>query len=194
MTSTRPPKLKPGQKFNRLTIISFHHSDKRWRKHYLCKCECGTERVIQGSLMASGNTKSCGCLSTEVRKSTRVSKNHTEITAIVLGYKRHARGRGFDFELTRTEVESIIKNKCHYCGCEPSNLKITKDSIDGGLYYNGIDRLNSKNNYTLDNVVPCCCFCNRAKNDKSKEYFLKWIKRVYDHQAMVEQWGTADEL
>jgi len=181
--------LQPGTKINRLTILKLDHIDKRWRRWYLCRCDCGVEKVIQGSSITSGNTKSCGCLGTEIRRTRRVSKNHSEVTATILGYKRHAKTRGIKFELTREEVIDIIFKKCYYCGCEPSNLKVTKNSIDGGLYYNGLDRVDSHKNYTVDNVVPCCHQCNRAKNNMSKKDFLNWIKSVYEYQAMADQWG-----
>lgn len=28
---------------------------------YLCLCDCGTEKSVRSGLLASGNTKSCGC-------------------------------------------------------------------------------------------------------------------------------------
>jgi len=60
--------------------------------------------------MVSGNTKSCGCLAKEIKQSKRISKNHSDITAIILGYKRHAERRGFKWLLSRTFVEKLIKN------------------------------------------------------------------------------------
>ena len=29
---------------------------------WLCKCDCGTEKIIQGDCLLKGHTKSCGCL------------------------------------------------------------------------------------------------------------------------------------
>jgi hypothetical protein len=177
-----------GQKFNFLTILSLDHIDNRGRKFFKCKCDCGKEKIIQGSLMSSGNTKSCGCYGMKVRKDKRISTNHSEITAIILGYKRHAKGRGFQFLLSRQQVESIIIQPCHYCQSPPSNLMHTKNSIDNGMLYNGIDRVDSKKDYTIDNVVSCCKICNNAKSDLTLNEFIEWIKRVYN-KAMAEQWG-----
>ena len=42
--------------------------------------------------------------------------------------------------------------------------------------------------YMIDNVVPCCDFCNKAKGSKTKEEFLSWVKRIYKN-AMAAQWG-----
>ena len=57
--------LQLGDKYNRLTVIEFDHIGKHNRSYFLFKCECGNEKVILGSLVKCGNTKSCGCLSKE---------------------------------------------------------------------------------------------------------------------------------
>lgn len=52
-----------GKKFGKLTIIKRVENDKNNRTQYLCKCDCGKEKIIRGSSITSGNTRSCGCLS-----------------------------------------------------------------------------------------------------------------------------------
>ena len=66
--------------------------------------------------MISGNTKSCGCYGLETKLNQRISNNHSELTAIILGYKRHAERRGFKWNLTRENVKLIIYKNCYYCG------------------------------------------------------------------------------
>lgn len=189
MPKNNKPELRSGDKFNRLTILSYSHSDKRWRKWYNVKCECGSEKVVMGSAMISGNTKSCGCLSREVRANKRISKNHSEITAIILGYKRHAERRGFKWLLSRKDVELIIKSDCVYCGSKPNNIKKTKNSIGDGLLYSGIDRIDSNGNYTKENSVPCCRICNYAKSNMDVNDFKEWAIKI-GQKAMAEQWGS----
>lgn len=51
-----------GQVFGRLTVVG--RTDKR-SNHcvvWLCRCSCGTERLIDGRHLRTGDTKSCGCL------------------------------------------------------------------------------------------------------------------------------------
>lgn len=50
-----------GQRFGKLTVIKRVGNDKNNRVQYLCKCECGSTKIIRGSSLTSGNTKSCGC-------------------------------------------------------------------------------------------------------------------------------------
>lgn len=188
MPENNRPELKPGERFNRLTVVEFSHSDKRWRKWYKVKCDCGNKKIVMGSAMVSGNTKSCGCLAIEIKKSKRISKYHSDITAIILGYKRHAERRGFKWLLSREFVERLIKENCFYCDDEPSNIKKTKNSIGDGLLYSGVDRINSDKDYTEDNVVACCRVCNYAKSNMTIDEFKMWVIRI-GKRAMAEQWG-----
>lgn len=189
MPKNNKPELRSGDKFNRLTILSYSHSDKRWRKWYNVKCECGSEKVVMGSAMTSGNTKSCGCYATKERQNRRISKNHSEITAIILGYKRHAERRGFKWMLQRNDVEAIIIKDCHYCGAPPNNIKKTKNSIENGLNYSGIDRIDSLKDYTIENTVPCCRICNYAKSNLTLKEFQEWAVKL-GKKAMAVQWSS----
>ena len=182
--------IPAGTKINRLTILGLHHKDKRWRRFYNCKCDCGNEKVIQGSLILSGNTKSCGCLGKEVRKTLfRLPNNKGVINHLILQYKRHAKNRGLIFELSYDEFAGLIQKPCHYCGLPPSNNKITKNCK--GFLYSGIDRVDPMKGYISDNVIPCCNMCNKAKRDFTTQIFFEWINRVYLHSkdAMAIQWG-----
>jgi hypothetical protein len=180
--------IQPGDVFGRLTAIRFDHIGKHYRSYFLFKCECGKHKVILGSAVVSGNTRSCGCLSAETKKQKRVSRNHSEITAIILGYKRHAIDRGFKWSLSRDFVEMLIGQNCFYCGSRPSNKKKTKDSLGDGLLYSGIDRVDSSKDYTVENVVPCCKICNYAKSNMSVSEFKEWAIKI-GSKAMAEQWG-----
>lgn len=56
----RKAKDLKGQKFDKLTVIKQVKSrnNNSW---WLCKCECGNYKEIDGSHLKRGYTKSCGC-------------------------------------------------------------------------------------------------------------------------------------
>ena len=54
-----------GQKFGRLTVVSRINKDKRGNVVWLCRCNCGEEKVVVGYSLKRGKTKSCGCLNKE---------------------------------------------------------------------------------------------------------------------------------
>lgn len=53
-----------GQKYGRLTVISFHSREKSYTK-WLCKCECGNQTITAMNYLRTGKTKSCGCICKE---------------------------------------------------------------------------------------------------------------------------------
>lgn len=67
--------LHPGRKFNRLTIIELYSSIKGIQK-YRCKCDCGTERIVEKHSLLKGNTQSCGCLRMERLLAKNIKHGH----------------------------------------------------------------------------------------------------------------------
>jgi len=69
----KPFPNKIGDKFGMLTIIASAESlDKRNKTAWLCRCECGVEKVFRQSNLRMG-TRSCGC----VRRATFFKYNTT---------------------------------------------------------------------------------------------------------------------
>lgn len=66
-----------GKKFGRLTVLKRMANDKHKKPMWLCKCDCGEEKIVLGLSLKSGNTKSCGCLQKEVviKRSTKHGYN-----------------------------------------------------------------------------------------------------------------------
>jgi hypothetical protein len=72
-------------------------------------------------------------------------------------YKKNAEERGLPFHITKSEWDTLIYSPCYLCGYQDNK----------GI---GLDRVeNTKREYTLENVKPCCGTCNSLKNDMSLE-------------------------
>ena len=55
-----------GLSFGRWTVVAYRGRHKSRPTSWLCRCECGTERiVISSSLVAVSGTQSCGCFQKE---------------------------------------------------------------------------------------------------------------------------------
>lgn len=65
-----------GQRFGRLTVIGRakgNSSSAAW----LCRCDCGAEKVVEGINLRSGSTVSCGCYAREkAAKLGRAKRTH----------------------------------------------------------------------------------------------------------------------
>lgn len=69
-----------GKKFGKLTVLSYAFSDKHRFSHYLCQCECGNKKIINGNSLTSGRTKSCGCI--ENKANTKHGLSYTRLYSI----------------------------------------------------------------------------------------------------------------
>jgi len=165
-----------GHKFGKLTVIKRSYpNDKYNHANWLCKCECGTEKIIKGDSLTRGNTKSCGCNRFGQRL---LPKGLASLREAFRKYRQTARIRGHIFEPTEKQFEELTQQDCYYCGARPENIQ--KSRYHNGDYtYNGLDRVDNNKGYTMANIVPCCIHCNRAKNSMTLQEFKDWVKRVY---------------
>jgi hypothetical protein len=62
-----------GEKFGFLTVLSVSGVDRHRQKKYLCKCDCGKEKIVLSGNLKKGNSTSCGC-KRKLTCSTRMSK------------------------------------------------------------------------------------------------------------------------
>jgi len=55
-----------GKRFNRWTVIKSAENDKYGSVMWVCRCICGTIRIVNGGNLRNGKSKSCGCLRLEI--------------------------------------------------------------------------------------------------------------------------------
>lgn len=63
-----------GLRFGRWIVLEENKERFHGRVMYLCRCDCGTERIVEGARMRSGGSQSCGCLKSEAI--TAANKTH----------------------------------------------------------------------------------------------------------------------
>lgn len=51
-----------GKKFGHWTVIQRAQNDKSGNRRWLCRCSCGTEKIVYGGHLAAGRSQSCGCI------------------------------------------------------------------------------------------------------------------------------------
>lgn len=49
-----------GQVFGKLTVVSYH-SSRNGKAMWLCRCECGREKVVSADNLRRGRSTHCGC-------------------------------------------------------------------------------------------------------------------------------------
>lgn len=176
-----------GQKYNRL--LALHRAPHpSGRPGWMCRCDCGVEKIIKQEDIRSGDTKSCGCLNKE-KRSARAKAMYRKIikyeprvgTATRIWKKRYG-------EMKFNDFFELSQQNCYYCGSEPDNLQNAYKGdpnsapatiAAGDFRYSGLDRVDNNLPHTRENCVPSCKFCNYAKRDRSVKDFEAWAERLF---------------
>ncbi len=187
----RNPVVK-GQRFGRLIVlkagirkISSGGTGKRYYYYAECACDCGGVATIMETSLRFGRVQSCGCLQRE--NIPRLPPGVAMANALYSNYRNRAKIDKMVFEINREYFLSLTKKNCYYCGKEPDCYYCGKEPAQiikgktGDYIYNGIDRKDPKEGYTVENTVPCCWMCNSMKKAIGFDEFLSQIARIYEH-------------
>ncbi len=163
-----------GRRFGRLLVIERSGSVRRKDGHgtfptWRCRCDCGKEAVVRGVNLKSA--ESCGCFRRSVH-----APGVAGLLRVFRAYEAGASKRGYAFTLTFEQFTRLTALPCHYCGAEPETKAGWSKYTT--VLYSGLDRVDNGVGYLLENCVPCCVFCNKAKGTKSYVEFQAWIARL----------------
>jgi hypothetical protein len=89
--------------------------------------------------------------------------------------RRSAKKRDIQYELTDEQSKELICDKCFYCGYQPTACQ-----------FNGIDRLDHKQNYVFKNCVTACSMCNYMKACHSSIVFLDICEHILTYLGKIK--------
>lgn len=150
------------------------------QRYWRVRCDCGNRKVLPTTLLLRGKSQSCGCLRQELT-ARRGRREDTAVKSVFSRYRYDARKHGRSFTLSLPEFVSMTQRPCYYCGAAPSTQFLSGLRRDGtrGVYtYNGVDRLDNEQGYTLANCVACCATHNLMKGSMTKEQFIAACRSV----------------
>jgi len=147
-----------GQKFGRLLVISPAYR-KNHHQFYQCLCDCGTKRIVQGSSLKNGHTKSCGCL--QIEKVGEINKG--KIISIETRQKMSEAKKG------RNRNKSAGKKHWNWKG----GITLKNQEIRNSLEYKKWrDEVYKRDNYI-------CQICGKSKSGNLRAHHL-WPFNIYD--------------
>lgn len=183
-----------GSRFGRLQIVEclgLAGAGYRW---WGCLCDCGVRVAVRSRELKRGHTQSCGCLNREMASArgglNALAYGKASANELLGSYKKSARDRHFEWHLSDTQFFKLVTSDCSYCGVKPNKFRKPNKGVNGGFWYTGVDRLNSRQGYEVDNCTACCWDCNRAKGILSVESFREWISRLTKFQMAHGQSGA----
>lgn len=188
-------KIVVGTKINRLTAVK--HIGSKW----LCQCDCGETTTVDTNAMISGNTKSCGCLSSEksslsIQKAIANNRKYPpRITTARRCWKKYCLNDKL-CTLTFDEWYDLSQLNCSYCDGVPNttynfflnrkNHPVSANAIQEGYFtYNGVDRIDNSLPHIMGNVCSACWICNAAKSNRTTEEFVRHIMTVRTDRVFV---------
>lgn len=184
--------LRIGRQFGRLTVVSSALPTPSGHTAYKCACRCGNEKTIRSVALLHKNTRSCGCLSQEI-KQKRNSK--CRICKRPISAKRpkkykgwcelcYRRWRMFAGARTRAKRDNTpftikfkdIPNAPAFCPVFGIRLRYNGN---GGRAAAGLDRIDTKKGYIPGNLAIISGHANRLKNSatiQEVEQILSYMK------------------
>lgn len=185
-----------GKTFGRWYVVRYAIEHLSKKAFFLCRCECGTEKTVDGTSLREGRSKSCGCYRVAVNMESegRNTKpyGYSALTSLYSNYKLRSRKKNQDFTLTKAEFECLTKEPCEYCGM-PAVQVFDNGGTTTPYFYNGLDRRDNNKGYTPYNSAPCCKTCNLAKHTLTLEEFIMWIDRLIKFRTNLKVMPSASE-
>ena len=193
-----------GKRFGRLVVVEQAGISLTKKALWLCRCECGEERIIAGYDLRAGNCRSCGCLRRDmlVERNTTHGKTYSKVYrswAHVLdrclnpndGAFQNYGGRGITVCARWQSFENFLKDM----GEPPAGAGVS------------IERVENNGNYEPGN----CCWATQKEQSRNKRNnrFLTfngvtlcvsdWAKRIGMkcstlQQRIISGWSAEDAL
>ena len=185
-----------NQKFGRLTVLGYDHTEGKGHTYWRCKCDCGKEKIIRKDGLISGTVVSCGCYNKE-QISALTTKDLTgqqfgELTVIKrAGSNQHNVALWLCKCSCGTEKiipsATLIKGVSKSCGCIKSQgeRKIKQILLDNNIPF------------ITEKTFPTCLFVDSQRHAKFDFYVNNTYIIEYDglqHYCSGTGWNTQEKL
>jgi len=172
-----------GKCFGKWTVLKRDNEYKcnDYNAYWLCRCECGLEKPVNGSHLRLGKSLSCRKCSEQKNKNRVPSRMFSRIKQC----------KKFDVCLgnTNDEIKKFLYNLFEKQKglCALSGFPIVfANTIKGDMYGEttaSLDRIDSLKGYTKDNVQWVHKWINFMKQDFKQEDFINFCVAVAKHKG-----------
>ena len=190
-----------GNKYGRLTVLGYSHTDKHGQARWLCRCECGTEKTYFGSSLKKKNTQSCGCLHKDIVSGMNnyqakramaksgiyfSSEDPYYIQAMCIMRKSRKLGIpiGFDSIIEfASYIKEITPDKCPVF-----NQELIRGTGQSHDFSPSVDKIIPEKGYVRGNIQVISYKANAMKRDASiKELiqFAYWILKTFIKEKLA---------
>lgn len=164
LASTRRIVDHTGRKFGMLTALSMDSPGKGYGSayaHWLCRCDCGGEKVVRSGALVSGETISCGC----ARKDRGVQRDkRVRDQSVARASKRKSIGLNAEGAFTSEQITDLYlkqRGKCANCGAKLGEQFHRDHKV----------ALSKGGSNDITNIELLCGGCNTRKHAKDP---IRW--------------------
>lgn len=125
-----------GQRFGRLVVLHRVENSPSGATRWLCRCDCGNEKITTTHLLRGGHTKSCGCLHAEMIRRTKTKdmtgQRFGMLTVLRMDDERHENGRAHWIcrcdcgNEVSVSGKNLRKGHTQTCGCKSREIAAEK--------------------------------------------------------------------
>lgn len=177
-----------NMKFGYLTVIRYcHWSEFNTRKDktmWLCKCECGKERLVDSYSLTHNKIISCGCKNYEALYSGVGDLSGTYYNAC----KKGARLRNLDFNVSIDFLWDLYLKQNKKCALSGLDIVLEKQYKNNHKNQTAsLDRIDSSKGYVEDNVQWVHRDLNFLKNNRNEKYLYDICLKIVNN--LGEKYG-----
>ena len=173
------------QKFGRWTALYQVEKGMSGEKRYLCRCQCGTEKILRRSSLVSGNSKSCGCFAKDVARQlcTKHGGSGTRLYRIWAGIVQRCCNDTGDYEWAKYGGRGI--SVCD----EWREFSSFRDWALSSGYSDSlsIDRIDNNGNYSPDNCRWASIY--EQNNNKRTSKFISYNGETGTIREFADRYG-----
>lgn len=171
-----------GERFGILTVLNRKENNARGTTMWLCVCDCGEKRIVEGTGLRAGRNKSCGCKSPKF-KSTKYPDHPAKQTRT---YKIWAGMQTRCYEAKRPkERKNYMDKGITVCDRWRESFDNFFSDMGEAPRFHSIDRIDGNKGYTPEN-----CRWATAKIQANNMSTNKVIT-AQGRTMTLSQWGDA---
>lgn len=200
-----------GQRFGNLYVLTYTGTNRHGCSLWECKCGCGNTKIIRGTSLVNGNTKSCGCLPRRPLKNL-IGKRFGKLIVLSL-YGKHGTFHKWNCKCDCGNTTTVFGHqlgRTKSCGCLSKENNKKMDEIIGkrfnhfwvlrfshsdskGRYYRcrcDCGNVVIRKGYAVRSGVSKSCGCLLySSKDLTGEQFGSWtVLRLSDTQKRRRTW------